>query len=197
MPITPRLVYDRSWAPGFGRITGLSESREIWVTVMRSCVTLDNPPYFTGMSSSVKGDKTCSTHPDGPCHSQRDNWCEDSFWQMCAWMDREKWMSSVLPLPSGSTRILQSRHTFSFVDSALSQVFEAQLRGLPVTHYVIWNRRLQSPGFTLLRYKTRASQRRSLPVLMFYGFELISGLKYLWNSKLLTLGILLVGGSKQ
>ena len=63
MPVNTRLVYGKSASPESGRITGLSESREIWAAVTQSGVTLDNLllPHL------CKGNKACSAHSEGFC----------------------------------------------------------------------------------------------------------------------------------
>lgn len=55
MPVTTGLVYGKSASPESGRITGLSESKEIWAAVTQSGVTLDSLLHLAETSSSVQG----------------------------------------------------------------------------------------------------------------------------------------------
>lgn len=58
----------------------------------------------------------------------------------------------------------------------LGYVFAAQLKGLPGTQCV---GDFPFLGFTPFNPKKKASQRRSLLILMFYDFDLVSELKYM------------------
>lgn len=61
----------------------------------------------------------------------------------------------------------------------LGKRFEARLRRLPGIRCVSEIVDFPSLSFSLLNPKMKASQRRSLLILMFYDFDLVSDLKYL------------------
>lgn len=61
----------------------------------------------------------------------------------------------------------------------LGKAFEARLRRLPGIRCVSEIVDFPSLSFSLLNPKMKASQRRSLLILMFYDFDLVSDLKYL------------------